>query len=292
MSRSAPTSGTPSEVVERYHLLRRIAEDGDVVTWEGFDNRLERPVAIRVLADGARDDGDGLERLRRSASSMPGAEHVLDGGSDPVFGPFLVTQLPRQLEQTQPLPTVVPNTQDAPRPVVVPVQEPRVVVRPAQRESQSRVGLLLLGGVLVLVVAALAFAASPGGRGAATDSPTVTPQAASPTTQAAAPSPQQTITNHYAAINDRRFSDGYQLMSAHLRSLNSPADYASWFVDKISIHPLSIQVVSQTADAAVVHSVVETTDRVNGRNTTTQVAEEFDLIRENGAWRIDRVQRL
>ncbi len=97
---------------------------------------------------------------------------------------------------------------------------------------------------------------------------------------------------HYAFIDAKRYADGYSLMDAHLRSLNSAADYQSWFVDKISVKPISVDVTSQTDTEAVVHSVVDTTDRVDGQNVTKQVSEEFVLHAENGAWRIDQVSRL
>jgi pimeloyl-ACP methyl ester carboxylesterase len=36
-------------------------------------------------------------------------------------------------------------------------------------------------------------------------------------------------------------------------------------------------------------AAVQTTDRVNGQEVTTQVAEQFVLRNEDGAWRIDQV---
>jgi hypothetical protein len=101
-----------------------------------------------------------------------------------------------------------------------------------------------------------------------------------------------TIRQHYALIDAKRYADGYALMDAHLQSLNSPADYASWFANRVSITPLAIDLVSQTDDQAVVRSVVRTTDRLGGQDVTTQVSEEFVLHREGGAWRIDQVTRL
>jgi hypothetical protein len=101
-----------------------------------------------------------------------------------------------------------------------------------------------------------------------------------------------TIQQHYALINARNYAAGYRLMDHHLQSLNSPADYASWFANKISIQPISIDLVSQSAGEAVVRSVVSSTDRVNGVDVTTQVSEQFVLRYEDGAWRIDQVTRL
>jgi len=41
-----------------------------------------------------------------------------------------------------------------------------------------------------------------------------------------------------------------------------------------------------------VRSTVESTDRVNGTETTSIVREEFALRREGGVWRIDQVTRI
>lgn len=104
-------------------------------------------------------------------------------------------------------------------------------------------------------------------------------------------SPVATIQQHYAFIDARRYADGYSLMDAHLRSLNTPAEYASWFANKVSIKPIAVDLVSQTGDQAVVRAVVTTTDRVNGQDQATQVEEQFNLRMEGGAWRIDEVTR-
>ncbi|MGI9147540.1 MAG: hypothetical protein ACR2IK_13465 [Chloroflexota bacterium] len=118
-----------------------------------------------------------------------------------------------------------------------------------------------------------------------------TPQPTRPA-QAAATSPVDTIRQHYAMIDAKRYAEGYALMDAHLRGLNSPTDYAGWFANKVSITPVTIDLVSQAATQAVVRSVVQTTDRVNGQAITSQVAEQFVLRNEDGAWRIDQVSRL
>ena len=105
-------------------------------------------------------------------------------------------------------------------------------------------------------------------------------------------SPADTIRQHYALINAGDNVNGYQLMDTHLQSLNTPAAFASWFANKVSVQPLSIDVVSQTSTRAVVRAVVLSTDRVNGQNVTSQVTEQFVLVPESGAWRIDQVTPL
>jgi hypothetical protein len=112
---------------------------------------------------------------------------------------------------------------------------------------------------------------------------------AAPTVLEGPGSPVDTIRQHYALITDKRYSEGYRLMDAHLRSLNSPTDYAGWFTNKVSITPESIELVSQNHQQAVVRSVVQSIDRVNGKEVATQVSEQFVLHYEDNAWRIDQV---
>ena len=173
----------------------------------------------------------------------------------------------------------------APAPVTTPEQ-------PARPRSGAPAGEPTPGPTVAPTLAAPGAQARPTPRPTAqpTTSPTAQP---TPHSQAAAPgSPVDTIRQHYALINARRYADGYQLMDAHLRGLNTPADYASWFANKVSIQPVSIDLVSQTDGQAVVRSVVQTTDRVNGQDVTTQVSEQFVLRDEDGAWRIDQVSRV
>ena len=119
---------------------------------------------------------------------------------------------------------------------------------------------------------------------------TTVPQ--SPPAARAGESPAATIQQHYALIDARRYADGYQLMSRDLQALNSPADYAGWFANKVHLLPVSVEVVSQTDSQAVVRSVVDSTDLRDGQPVTSRLSEQFVLTRENGAWRIDQVRRL
>lgn len=125
--------------------------------------------------------------------------------------------------------------------------------------------------------------------------PTAPP--AKPTAPPVAPAavagdPAETIQRHYALIDARRYAEGHTIMSSNLRRQFSVADYAGWFANKVSLRPVSIQTVQQDETRAVVDTVVESTDRVNGQVVQQQVAERFVMVLENGAWKIDQVIRL
>jgi predicted lipid-binding transport protein (Tim44 family) len=327
-------------VGQRYRFLQRIGTAQFTETWKAFDTRLGRPVALQLLSEPERNNVRAQADLRATARGQkPSAARVLDGGDDPIYGPFVVAELGdeatapplRSAVVTQPLPAL-----DR--------------AEPERSPERGRLGLLVLVGAILLVLMAFVFAArmfGPADQSTAAAGVSVTPlppsrplsgapatpvsslapalaapqpaqatqqptsrptsppanqTAAQPTPQASAQaagqsqlpqgSPADTIRQHYAFIDAKRYADGYSLMDAHLRSLNSAADYQSWFVDKISVKPISVDVTSQTDTEAVVHSVVDTTDRVDGQNVTKQVSEEFVLHAENGAWRIDQVSRL
>ena len=96
---------------------------------------------------------------------------------------------------------------------------------------------------------AKAAPASPSRLGTApTTRPTLQPTPVPRKPAEAAPdnSPVGTIQEHYALIDARRYADGYALMDAHLRSLNTPSEYASWFASKVSIKPIAVDLVSET----------------------------------------------
>lgn len=167
------------------------------------------------------------------------------------------------------------------------ILEPTVAPEePARPKPTSATGQVALEPSTPPALAAPTHAPQPGRASAA---PTSTPATVSTNTKT---SPADTITQHYALITARDYSAGYGLMSSRLQRLNTPADYASWFTNKVSLQPLSIDIVSQSDDEAVVRSTVESTDRVNGTETKTLVREEFVLSREGGVWRIDQVTRI
>ena len=325
-------------VGQRYRFLQRISTDPFTETWKAFDTRVGRPVALQLLAEHARNNTSAQAGLRATVGAHSSSSNqldasgrrILDGGEDPVFGPFVVSELGSG-EATRRLPTL----------------DPGVPTPPDGFQLSPKRGLLIMaavvGVILVLLVVFVVAArvlgpsdesprASPAPTLAAPQAVQPSPQAAAPATGAPAakpssapaappapqasgqPTPQQVntqpspaaaqpsplpagspadiIRQHYAFIDAKRYAEGYALMDAHLRSLNSSADYQSWFVDKLSVKPISVDLASQTATEAVVRAVVETTDRVDGQKVTKQVSEEFVLHAEDGAWRIDQVSSL
>jgi hypothetical protein len=341
---SAGVSQLPAEILvgQRYRFLNRIGTEPFTETWKVFDTRLGRPVALQLLAEHARDNSGAQAGLRAIAGPRTpptnqqdaSGRRVLEGGEDPVYGPFVVTELGSG-ESTRRLPTLDPAIPTPPDRLNMSPKRGLVVV------VAVVVGILVLLAVFAVAAYMLELANKPSGvavatpqqvaggqlGASATPRPTVAPTlaasqpaqptsrrtsapaaqpAAQPTQQPSAQptpaaaaqsklavgSPVETIRQHYTFIDAKRYAEGYALMDAHLRSLNSSADYQSWFVDKISVKPISVDLASQTDTEAVVRSVVETTDRVDGQSVFRQVSEEFVLHAEDGAWRIDQVSQL
>jgi serine/threonine-protein kinase len=59
----------------RYRLRRRLGYGGMAVVWLGFDERLQRPIAVKVLSDTLAGDGVYLQRFRREARVAAGLQH-------------------------------------------------------------------------------------------------------------------------------------------------------------------------------------------------------------------------
>jgi hypothetical protein len=315
-------------VAERYQLLRRIGEARSGEVWEAYDERLDRTVELRLASPADVAAQQQLRTLlrQRRLGEQPDAPRILDGGDDPEYGTFLVAELNERNGATRPIPPVLAPPQPTRRrgdpqvgakvllPLILGIgilvvlvaraalapvgqpgptsAEPATPAPPNRPLSGARANQPTTAPTPVPTLAAAS-------RQSAAPQPTVAPPTTAPTPQPtpatpaqAATSPVDTVRQHYALINAKNYSAGYQLMDSHLQSLNSPSDYAGWFVNKVSVQPVSVDLVSQNDGEAVVRSTVSSTDRVNGQDVTTQVSEEFVLRNENGAWRIDQVARL
>ena len=78
----------------RYELKRRLGRGGAATVWLAQDTLLERPVAIKILAEGLVDDHDWLARFRREARIAARLQHpnlvsIYDFEAD-VDRPYLV----------------------------------------------------------------------------------------------------------------------------------------------------------------------------------------------------------
>ena len=78
----------PAEVAGRYVLGRRLGAGGMSTVFEANDTVLERPVAVKLLAEHLADDQDFVYRFRREALSAARLQHpnivqVFDSGQDP-----------------------------------------------------------------------------------------------------------------------------------------------------------------------------------------------------------------
>lgn len=81
-----PREGTRLE--DRYTVLRRIARGGSATVYEGLDERLDRPVALKIMHPHLADDSSFVRRAQREARSAARLQHpdvvaVLDQGHTP-----------------------------------------------------------------------------------------------------------------------------------------------------------------------------------------------------------------
>ena len=73
--RAAPDRRRAQRSGERYVLERRLGHGGMSVVWLATDERLGRPVAIKVLSDTLTADAEYLDRFRREAQVAAGLQH-------------------------------------------------------------------------------------------------------------------------------------------------------------------------------------------------------------------------
>jgi serine/threonine protein kinase len=78
----------PTEVAGRYVIERRLGAGGMSTVFRARDTVLERPVAVKLLAEHLADDEDFVYRFRREALSAARLQHpnivqVFDSGQDP-----------------------------------------------------------------------------------------------------------------------------------------------------------------------------------------------------------------
>ncbi len=59
----------------RYRIVARLGEGGMGVVWKAQDTKLNRPVALKFLADWLHNDATALARLRREAKSAAALDH-------------------------------------------------------------------------------------------------------------------------------------------------------------------------------------------------------------------------
>lgn len=86
----------PGKLAARYRLERLIGEGGMGSVWEGVDELLDRPVAVKLLKEEVTADSEALQRFRREAQSAARLSHhnivvVHDFGID-AQRPFLVME--------------------------------------------------------------------------------------------------------------------------------------------------------------------------------------------------------
>src|SRR5439155_18285483 len=77
-----------SEIADRYRLDRRLGAGGMSTVYVALDRVLERPVAVKLLAEHLAEDEDFVARFRREALAAaklihPNIVQVFDSGFDP-----------------------------------------------------------------------------------------------------------------------------------------------------------------------------------------------------------------
>lgn len=82
----------------RYRVIDEIGRGGMAIVWRGYDDVLDRPVAIKVLASGYADDQAFRQRIRREARAAARLSHphvgtVYDFGESSDGRPYLVMEL-------------------------------------------------------------------------------------------------------------------------------------------------------------------------------------------------------
>ncbi|WP_426508194.1 protein kinase domain-containing protein [Dactylosporangium sp. McL0621] len=97
--------------MDRYRLIEPLGTGGMSVVWRAFDEILERPVAVKLLAPKLLDDPDSRRRIQAEARaaallSHPHIAQVHDFGHGPDGAPYVVMELVtgRSLEEAGPLP--------------------------------------------------------------------------------------------------------------------------------------------------------------------------------------------
>ena len=79
---------TPGEIAGRYRVDRRLGAGGMSTVFLAMDSVLERPVAVKLLAEHLAEDEDFVARFRREALAAARLQHpnivqVFDSGEDP-----------------------------------------------------------------------------------------------------------------------------------------------------------------------------------------------------------------
>src|SRR6476659_7176917 len=71
----AAAIGTGELLKDRYRLERTLGRGGMAAVWLGHDEVLDRPVAVKVLADTIASDPGFVTRFRREATTLAGLSH-------------------------------------------------------------------------------------------------------------------------------------------------------------------------------------------------------------------------
>jgi hypothetical protein len=135
-------------IAARYELVRELRGHRETVDWEAFDTALERAVVVQLLRPELATDAPATERFWQAAraaarETAPVGERVLDGGTDAESGQLFVVREWPAASLAEP---------GASRQRDYPPLDPKA----GQSDGSPR-RLLLLGGVVAVIVLAVAL---------------------------------------------------------------------------------------------------------------------------------------
>ncbi|MCS7282595.1 MAG: hypothetical protein NZ769_04480 [Anaerolineae bacterium] len=100
--------------------------------------------------------------------------------------------------------------------------------------------------------------------------------------------PIHALASFYLALNDRDLPAAYRLLSPMARSRQSYEGWALGFATTVRVEMGAARVVSEKEDLATVAAQVRALDNVEGRILARLYAVEWELVRTEGGWRLDR----
>src|SRR6202790_4911218 len=66
---------SPQQTIAHYRITAKLGEGGMGVVWRATDTKLNRDVAIKVLAESYAQDADRMARFAREAQVLAGLNH-------------------------------------------------------------------------------------------------------------------------------------------------------------------------------------------------------------------------
>jgi S1-C subfamily serine protease len=104
---------------------------------------------------------------------------------------------------------------------------------------------------------------------------------------ARAATPQEIVQNFYWQVNAREYRKAYEGFSPAFRRRYPYDEFESWFLNKRGIWVQQAEVQPGTGPTRVVVAYVMSTDVKGGQTVTAPWREQWRVVQEQGAWRLD-----